>query len=141
MISVMIVDHDPAVRAALAVDLSDLGLAPSEATTGDEALAKARLEFPDVILLDVHMPGMDGFEVLRKLRESPATRYTPVVMLTGLPAVEGEASAMTLGGSGYITKPWNIDVLEASVRVAIREWMAPRESAPGPQSSLHPGCL
>ena len=135
MISVMIVDDDPAVRAALAVNLSDLGLAPSEATTGDEALTKAHLEFPDVILLDVHMPGMNGFEVLRKLRESPATRYTPVIMLTGLLSDEGEASAMALGGSGYITKPWNIDVLEASVRGAIREWVAPSDLAPALQSS------
>ncbi len=127
MIRVLVVDDDQTVRAALAVTLADLGLAVSEATAGNEALAKARVEIPDVILLDVHMPGMDGFEVLRELRESPVTRSTPVVMLTGLPVVEGEASAMALGATHYLTKPWTIDVLEATVRVAIREGMSATE--------------
>ncbi len=127
MIRVLVVDDDQAVRAALAVTLSDLGLAVSEATAGTEALAKARVEIPDVILLDVHMPGMDGFEVLRKLRECPVTRSTPVVMLTGLPVAEREASSMALGDTHCLTKPWNIDILEATVRGAIREGVAATE--------------
>ncbi len=64
----VVVDDDHAV-AALAIVLSDMGLAVSEAIAGDEALTKARAESPDLILLDVEMPGMDGFEVLRKLKE------------------------------------------------------------------------
>ncbi len=127
MTKVLVVDDDQAVRTVLAMTLSDMGLAVSEATAGDEALAKARVENPDVILLDVLMPGMDGFEVLRRLRESPVTRSTPVVMSTGLPVAEGEASSLELGSTHYITKPWNIDMLEATVRVAIREGMAASE--------------
>ena len=68
MTRVLVVDDDHAV-AALAIVLSDMGLAVSEAIAGDEALTKARAESPDLILLDVEMPGMDGFEVLRKLKE------------------------------------------------------------------------
>ena len=127
MTKVLVVDDDPAVRAALALTLSDMGLAVSEAMAGEEGLAKARVESPDVILLDVQMPGIDGFEVLRRLRESPVTRSTPVVMSTGVPVSEGEAFAMELGSTHYITKPWNIGILEATVRVAIREGMAASE--------------
>ncbi len=82
MTKVLVVDDDQAVRTVLAMTLSGMGLAEAESMAGDEALAKARLENPDVILLDVLMPGMDGFEVLRRLRESPVTRSTPVVMTT-----------------------------------------------------------
>ncbi len=127
MTKVLVVDDDHAVRAALAITLSDMGLAVLEAVAGDEALAKARTESPDVILLDVEMPGMDGFEVLRKLKESPATRSTPVVMSTGFQIVEGEARSMELGSIHYISKPWDIDILEATVRVAIREGLATAE--------------
>jgi len=127
MIRVLLVDDDHAARAELAKNLTDLGLAVSEATAVDDALAKARSESPDVILLDVHMPGMDGFEVLRKLRECPVMRSTPAVMFTGLPVVENEASSLALRATHYLTKPWNIDVLEATVRVAIREGVATTE--------------
>ena len=68
MTRVLVVDENHAV-AALAIVLSDMGLELSEAIAGDEALTKARAESPDLILLDVEMPGMDGFEVLRKLKE------------------------------------------------------------------------
>jgi len=127
MTKVLVVDDDHAVRAALATTLSDMGLAVSEATGGEEALVKSRVEIPDLILLDVRMPGMDGFEVLRKLKESPVTRSTPVVMSTGFQIVEGEARSMELGSIHYISKPWDIDILEATVRVAIREGLATAE--------------
>ena len=127
MIRVLLVDDDQAARAELAINLSDLGLAVTEATAVDDALATARAESPDVILLDVHIPGMDAFEVLRKLRECPVTRSTPAVMFTGLSVVEREASSMALGATHYLTKPWNIDILEATVRVAILEGVAATE--------------
>ncbi len=127
MTKVLVVDDDHAVRAALAITLSDMGLAVSEATGGEEALVKSRVEIPDLILLDVQMPGMDGFEVLRKLKESPVTRHTPVVMSTGFQVVEGEARSMELGSIHYLTKPWSLDILEATVRVAIREGLARAE--------------
>ena len=79
---------------------------------------------------------MDGFEVLLKLRESPNTLSTPVVMLTGLAVVEGEARSMALGSTHYITKPWNIDVLEATVRVAISTELGMR-----PLMALHYRCV
>ena len=124
MTRVLVVDDDHAVRAALATTLSDMGLSVSEAKGGEEALAKAQAEIPDMILLDVDMPGLDGFQVLQKLRERAATESTPVVMLTGLPVVEGEACSMALGSTHYIIKPWNLDILEVTVKVAIHEGIA-----------------
>ncbi len=132
MTRVLVVDDDQAVRTVLATGLFGMGLAVSEATAGEEALAKARAENPDVIFLDVQMPGMDGFEVLRKLKESPVTRSTPVVMSTGFQIVEGEASAMGLGSSHYLTKPWDLDILGATVRVAIREGLDREEQGACP---------
>ena len=130
-------DDDQAVRTVLATTLSDMGLAVSEATGGDEALAKVRVEIPDLIFLDVQMPGMDGFEVLRKLKGSPVTRSTPVVISTGSPVVEGEARSMELGSSHYLTKPWDLDILEATIRVAIREGLA-RAEQEGEESDEKP---
>ena len=124
MMKVLVVDDDPAVRAVLASTFAHMGLAVSQAATGAEALANSRLEIPDVILLDVHMPEMNGFEVLRRLRESPVTQSTPVVMICGLPMVKAEAGSMAFGSTHYLTKPWSTDVLMATVRVAMREGMA-----------------
>lgn len=67
---------------------------------------------------------MDGFEVLRELRDDPATEATPVIMLTALPVLEGEKDAMALGISNYITKPWDPKMLELTVKVALREAQA-----------------
>ena len=124
MTKVLVVDDDHGARGALVSVLSDMGLAVSEAKAGNEALAKAQIEFPAMILLDVQMPVMDGFQVLRRLRQLPATRLTPVVMLTAVPEVEGEACSMLLGSTHYIAKPWHLDILKETVRVAIREGIA-----------------
>ena len=72
-------------------------------------------------MLDIWMPYLDGFEVLVKLREDPATESVPVVLLTALPAMQGEQKGMSLGALHYITKPWAPGLVEATVRVALRE--------------------
>ena len=72
-------------------------------------------------MLDIWMPYLDGFEVLVKLREDPATESVPVVLLTALPAIQGEHDAMRLGALHYVTKPWAPGLVEATVRVALRE--------------------
>ena len=67
------------------------------------------------------MPGMDGYEVLTKLRENPATEAIPVILLTAVPAESGELPGLNLGVEHYITKPWLVGKLEVAVRVALRE--------------------
>ena len=105
--------------------LVDAGYEVIEAKHGGEAFELAHHERPDVILLDVWMPGMDGFEVLRKLKGDPATEGIAVILLTVLSAALGEPKGMSLGVSHYITKPWQPGTVESAVRVALRETGAP----------------
>lgn len=87
------------------------------ATSGEAALAIAAAEpQPDLILLDIMMPGMDGYEVCRRLRENPATRHIPVIFVTAKGEVEDEEKGLNLGAVDYISKPFNIPVARARVR-------------------------
>ena len=90
MARVLVVDDETDLRNLVADILIDAGHDVIKAEDGGAALEKAWTEQPDIILLDVMMPVMDGFEVLTKLRQNPATRATPVVMLTAFPAAKGE---------------------------------------------------
>jgi len=82
------------------------------ATRGDQALSLAEKKMPDLILLDVMMPGMDGFETCEKLKENPKTKHIPVVFVTALNEVEDKSIGYEMGGSDYITKPFEMsDVL------------------------------
>lgn len=123
MTNVLVVDNDPAVGTTL----SKMGLSVSEAIGGMQALEKASVEHPDLILLNEWSPRMDGFEVLKKLKENYETHSTQVVMVTGSPSVEGEAHAMEMGVQHYMIKPWKEDILEATIRLALREGVAARE--------------
>lgn len=87
----------------------------SMATNGEDALAQVALERPDLILLDIKMPGMDGFEVCRRLKQSSASCDIPIIFLTGMDDPATVAKGFQLGGVDYITKP--IDVVEVQARV------------------------
>jgi two-component system chemotaxis response regulator CheY len=104
----LVVDDSDAVRGLLADHLTQLGFAVEQAANGMEALARAtRMQALEVVLLDWDMPGMDGLEVLRRLRAETGTRELPVVMLTTeheLPFVE---SALDAGASEYLMKPFD----------------------------------
>lgn len=85
------------------------------AKSGMQALEKASKAHPDVILLDVVMPDMDGFEVLQRLKANPVTRLTPVVFITGLTDVQFEEKGLALGASDYIIKPIHEQLVKARV--------------------------
>jgi len=99
------------------------------ATTGESALRVAgTLSPPDLILLDIMMPGMDGYEVLRRLRSNPATRHIPVIFLTALTDATDMERGLKLGAADYITKPFQPAVLMARVSVQLeakqaRDWL------------------
>ena len=119
---VLVVEDDKDLRNLVVDILKDAGYDVTEAVDGGMAVEKARTERPDVILLDVMMPVMDGFEVLTKLRQDPATRATPVVILSAFPAVIGELRAWRLGARHYIRKPFDPEQVESTVRIALREF-------------------
>ena len=97
------------------------------ARDGLEGLTVARAENPDLILLDVAMPRMDGFEVLRRLRKDPELGEIPVVMLTAMSADKGESLEMELGVYHYIPKPCDPELLALNVKVALRAQEPPEE--------------
>lgn len=85
-------------------------------TSGKQALALAQQLQPDLILLDVSMPELDGFEVCQRLKQNPATAELPVIFLTSLDSSEAEAQGLALGAMDYIAKPFQVDIVRARVR-------------------------
>jgi CheY-like chemotaxis protein/DNA-binding CsgD family transcriptional regulator len=102
---VLIVDDIPENLAVLHDALDESGYTVLVANNGASALERARQAVPDVILLDAVMPGMDGFEVCRRLRADSATRAIPIIFMTGLTETEHVVAAFSAGGTDYVTKP------------------------------------
>lgn len=121
MTKILVAEDERDIRELVIDTLFDRGYDVLESKDGRETVQTANQEVPDLILLDVMMPGMDGFEVLKKLRENPVTGDIPVVMLTSMGAPEGEQHAMKLGVKHYVSKPFDPETLLATVRVALRE--------------------
>ena len=107
MTKVLVVDDEPPIRLLCRVNLEAEGMDVLEAPDGEEGLATARAEKPDVVLLDVMMPGMDGWQVAERLFESEETNQIPIVFLTARAELRDRARGLELGGVDYITKPFN----------------------------------
>ena len=86
-----------------------------EAYTGDGAIRKARSEVPDLILLDLMLPDMTGYEICNKIRKDPLTRSIPIIMLTGM-GETGRIAGLELGANDYITKPFDLNELKEKIR-------------------------
>ncbi|SDE59991.1 two component transcriptional regulator, LuxR family [Paracidovorax valerianellae] len=102
---VLIVDDVPDNLAVLHDALDESGYTVLVATGGETALSRAAQALPDVVLLDAMMPGMDGFEVARRLKALPATAHIPIIFMTGLTETEYLVAALDAGGVDYVTKP------------------------------------
>ena len=115
---VMIVDDDPQIVDLLSATLRFAGLEILTATNGEAALETAAEAKPDVIVLDVMLPDLDGFEIVRRLRSSGTT--TPVLFLTARDATTDKVAGLTIGGDDYVTKPFSVDEVVARVNVLLR---------------------
>jgi DNA-binding response OmpR family regulator len=104
---VLVIDDEPPIRLLCRVNLEAADMEVIEAENGPAGLAAARSERPDVILLDVMMPGMDGWQVLEQLLNDERTRDVPIVFLTARAELRDQARGLELGGVDYITKPFN----------------------------------
>lgn len=112
-LQVLVVDDDPLVRTLLAEVLHQSEFDLRQASDGLEALRVATEEIPDVILLDVMMPGTNGFEVCRKLRSDPRFESVRIIMLTARDDPADKARAAAAGADAYFTKPFSpLDLLE-----------------------------
>ena len=107
MTKILIADDEPALRLLAHETLLDKGVTLIEASDGPEALATARQEHPRLILLDVAMPGLSGFEVCQQLKADPTTHDIIVVMLTALGQTKDRDQAFSSGADHFITKPFS----------------------------------
>ena len=121
MTKILVVDDEPDILSLLVDDLTDLGFDVLSADNGASALGHIYRDRPDLALIDINMPVLDGYEILRKLRQDPTTQNLPVILLTGVSPAEGEHTAIQLGANHYVTKPWDSEALHSVIRVALRE--------------------
>ena len=116
MTRVLVIDDEAPIRLLCRVNLEAEGIRVSEAGDGPGGLDLARAQQPDVILLDVMMPGLDGWRVAEMLLDDPLTSDIPIVFLTARADVRDRARGIDLGGLEYITKPFNPVELATLVR-------------------------
>lgn len=107
MALVLVIDDEAPIRLLCRVNLEAAGMDVHEAEDGPSGLAAALAEPPDVILLDVMMPGMDGWQVMERLFEDERTKDIPIVFLTARAELRDRARGLELGGVDYVTKPFN----------------------------------
>jgi PleD family two-component response regulator len=125
---ILLAEDDPHIREIVALQLSIAGYTAIEAPDGLAALERAGEELPDLALLDVMMPGLDGYEVCRRLRASYRTRHIPIIFLTAKASLDDKLSGLGDGANDYITKPFEMNELLSRVRNAL-EWSRQQRSA------------
>jgi len=103
--AVLVVDDEDMIRSVLRLTLVHAGYDVTEAENGEDALSKVQEERPDLILLDVMMPGMDGFAVCEQLRQSPDTAGLPIIMLSARSDSRSRQEGRRVGATKYLTKP------------------------------------
>jgi DNA-binding response OmpR family regulator len=119
VIRVLVIDDEAPIRLLCRVNLEAEGMSVIEAGDGPGGLDLARSEQPEVILLDVMMPGLDGWRVAERLLEDPVTRDIPIVFLTARADIRDRARGIDLGGLDYVTKPFNPVELASLVRTVV----------------------
>ncbi|MCM2430205.1 MULTISPECIES: response regulator transcription factor [Streptomyces] len=133
--SLLVVDDEPNIRELLSASLRFVGFKVVSAASGADALAAVARERPDLVVLDVMLPDMTGFAVVRRLREEsgPYARTAsgpdrlPVLFLTAKDGVEDKISGLTAGGDDYVTKPFSLEELIARIRAILRRTGGPTD--------------
>src|SRR5512139_217128 len=125
---VLVADDEPRITKLVSMALTAEGFRVVTASGGEEALSRAEDVRPDIVLLDIVMPGLDGIEVMRQLRER---RSVPVILLTAKGSTADKAKGLDLGADDYIAKPFHPDELAARVRAVLR-----RSSGVAPGSGI-----
>ncbi|MGW0395211.1 response regulator transcription factor [Streptomyces sp. NPDC003042] len=138
---ILVVDDEPAVREALRRSLAFEGYGTRTAVDGLDALDQAAAYDPDLIVLDIQMPRMDGLTAARRLRA--AGSVTPILMLTARDTVGDRVTGLDAGADDYLVKPFELDELFARVRALLRRssYAAPRADDDGPEDTLAFGDL
>jgi diguanylate cyclase (GGDEF)-like protein len=129
---ILIVDDDPGTGATVRSWFRGRPFDVLEARNGEEGLRLARTQLPDLILLDLRMPGADGIAVARDLREHPSTKHIPFVLLSAVRDTDAKIQAFQAGAEDYVEKPFKLEELEARMRT----WLNRREMLRGLESQV-----
>jgi DNA-binding response OmpR family regulator len=113
--SILVVDDDPEIVAMLSARLSKRGYKVSTASDGHKAIELAKRERPDVVLLDVMMPGKSGWEVARALKQDPVTQNSKIVMVSAIGEKTNEITAPIYGADAHVDKPFEFEELEGVI--------------------------
>jgi DNA-binding response OmpR family regulator len=117
---ILVVDDNPSNVKVLRMKLADAGYDIVEATNGSEALGRIDSDSPDLVLLDVMMPGMDGYETCRHIKSRDAKNFLPVILVTAKTETEDLVEGFESGADDYVTKPFNLVEILARVRGMLR---------------------
>ena len=118
---ILVIEDDPEERLILSRELKKAGYIVYEAPTGEEGLKIFKEDKPDLVILDVVLPGIDGWEVLRRIKKGPISRKVPVMMLTGKSQDQDKIKGYEIGADYYVTKPYNIGKLIPVIKSLIEE--------------------
>jgi two-component system, OmpR family, KDP operon response regulator KdpE len=117
--NILVIDDEPQIRRVMRSTLSSNGYVITEAKTGEEGIESVRKERPDLVLLDINMPGMGGLEACKEIRRSSDA---PIIMLTVRNAERDKVAALDAGADDYVVKPFGIEELLARIRSALRRY-------------------
>jgi two-component system KDP operon response regulator KdpE len=123
---VLVVDDEPHIRRTLEINLAARGYQVDMASTGETAIDLAARRHPDLVILDLGLPGLDGIDVVRGLRQWSSV---PILVLSAREAEQAKVAALDAGADDYVTKPFGMDELVARVRAALRRATPPEEEA------------
>lgn len=127
--AVLIVDDEEDIREVMQYNLRREGYAVTAAATGEQALELLRRSKPDVVLLDLMLPGVDGLDICRRIKSAPETAHITVIMLTARAEEADMVTGLELGADDYITKPFSPRVVAARIKAALRRREAPALNA------------
>jgi DNA-binding response OmpR family regulator len=127
--TILVIDDEPEVIKLLDYNLTKAGYLVLSARNGEDGLESARKHAPDLVVLDVMMPGLDGWEVCKKLRQEPATAGVPLLMLTAKAEESDKVLGLGLGADDYVTKPFSVQELLARVKALLRRAEGPAGGA------------
>lgn len=120
MFKVLIIDDDVAINELIRVNLSLSGYDTIQANDGETGFALVKQEKPNLIILDIMMPNVDGFTVAQRIRQNESTREIPILMLTALSELENKVKGFNLGVDDYLVKPFEIEELKVRVRALLK---------------------
>lgn len=129
MHTILIVDDEPEILRVLDHNLTKAGFVVITAKDGEQALEAVRRHSPDLLILDVMLPGIDGWDVCKRIKADPATAATPILMLTARAEEESRILGLELGADDYVTKPFGLREVIARVKALLRR-SEPSEDSP-----------